>query len=146
MVSTGSRVRIPLRACLSHGTSFLDSRRVALLLQVRSGPMTGAIHAVPGSATVGRSTSSDIVLPDEAVSRSHAAFRVDGQTLVVEDLGSSNGTLVNGELIDIPCRLAPGDVVTVGSTELEVQVGEEPQLSTPTTPTVIQRRGETTQQ
>ena len=86
------------------------------------------------------------MLPDEAVSRTHATFRVDGQTLVVEDLGSSNGTRVNSELIDMPCRLAPGDVVTVGSTELEVQVGEEPQLSTPTTPTVIQRRGDTTQQ
>jgi ABC transport system ATP-binding/permease protein len=118
---------------------------VALLLHIRSGPTTGAIHAVPGSATVGRSLSADIVLPDEAVSRNHAAFRVDGQTLVVEDLGSSNGTLVNGEPIESPSRLAPGDLVTVGSTELEVQSGDEPQLSTPTTPTVIQHRGETTQ-
>jgi pSer/pThr/pTyr-binding forkhead associated (FHA) protein len=86
---------------------------------------------------VGRSLGADIVVADEAVSRTHATFRVDGQTLVVEDLGSSNGTLVNGEPIDSPCRLAPGDIVTVGSTELEVQVGDEPRLSTPTTPTVI---------
>jgi ABC transport system ATP-binding/permease protein len=110
---------------------------VALLLHVRSGPSTGAIHPILGSATVGRSTNADIVLPDEAVSRTHAAFRVDGQTVVVEDLGSSNGTLVNGDPIDSPCRLAPGDLVTVGSTELELQVGEEPRISTPTTPTVI---------
>jgi pSer/pThr/pTyr-binding forkhead associated (FHA) protein len=110
---------------------------VPLLLHVRSGPATGAIHPIFASATVGRSTNVDIVLPDEAVSRTHAAFRVDGQTLVVEDLGSSNGTLVNGEEIEAPCRLAPGDVVTVGSTALEVQVGEEPHVSTPTTPTVI---------
>ena len=94
---------------------------------------------------MGRSLTADIVLTDEAVSRAHATFRADGQTLVVEDLGSSNGTLVNGEPIDSPCRLAPGDFVTVGSTELEVQVGEEPRVSTPTTPTVIQRHGETTQ-
>ena len=114
---------------------------MALLLRVRSGSVTGPIHPVIGSATVGRSTNADIVIRDEAVSRNHAAFRVDGQTLVVEDLGSSNGTLVNGELIDAPCRLAPGDLVTVGSTELEVEVGEEPRISTPTTPTVIQRRG-----
>jgi pSer/pThr/pTyr-binding forkhead associated (FHA) protein len=114
---------------------------VALLLHVRSGPTTGAIHPVSGSATVGRSANADIVIPDEAVSRTHAAFRVDGQTLVVQDLGSSNGTLVNAAPIDAPRRLAPGDVVTVGSTELELRVGGEPRLSTPTTPTVIQRGG-----
>jgi pSer/pThr/pTyr-binding forkhead associated (FHA) protein len=95
------------------------------------------VHPLLGAATVGRSTNADIVILDEAVSRNHAAFRVDGQTLVVEDLGSSNGTLVNGDEIHSPCRLAPGDVVTIGSTELEVKVGEEPNLSTPTTPTVI---------
>jgi pSer/pThr/pTyr-binding forkhead associated (FHA) protein len=110
---------------------------VALLLHVRSGPATGAVHPILGAATIGRSTNADIVITDEAVSRAHAAFRVDGQTLVVEDLESSNGTLVNGDPIHSPCRLAPGDVVTVGSTELEVQVGDEPQISTPTTPTVI---------
>jgi len=99
------------------------------------------VHAILGAEMVGRSTNADVVIPDEAVSRSHAAFRVDGQTLVVEDLGSSNGTLVNGDAIDAPCRLAPGDAVTVGSTELEVEVGEEPRVSTPTTPTVIQPPG-----
>jgi pSer/pThr/pTyr-binding forkhead associated (FHA) protein len=114
---------------------------MALLLRVRSGPATGAVYPVIRSATVGRSTNVDIVLRDEAVSRTHAAFRVDGQTLVVEDLGSSNGTLVNGDPIDAPCRLARGDVVTVGSTELQVEVGEEPRISTPATPTVIRQRG-----
>src|SRR5204863_5597221 len=104
---------------------------------VRSGPTTGAIHPVLGSLTVGRSMACDIVLPDEAVSRSHAAFRVDGQTLVVEDLGSSNGTLVNGEPIDSPCRLAPGDVVTVGATELEIRVADDDHRGAPTTPTEI---------
>jgi pSer/pThr/pTyr-binding forkhead associated (FHA) protein len=111
---------------------------VPLLLHIRSGPATGAVHAVSDSATIGRSNGVDIVIPDEAVSRTHAAFRADGQTLVVEDLGSSNGTLVNGEPIATPQRLSPGDVVTVGSTELEVRAGDEPRLSTPTEPTVIQ--------
>jgi hypothetical protein len=47
---------------------------------------------------------------------------------------------VNGEPIAAARRLAPGDVVTVGSTELEVRVGEDDQPSTPTTPTEIRPR------
>jgi pSer/pThr/pTyr-binding forkhead associated (FHA) protein len=98
----------------------------------------GAMHPVARQATLGRGTGADIVIADEAVSRVHAAVRVDGQTVVLEDLGSSNGTTVNGELITAPCRLAPGDVVSLGSTELEVRVETSDHLSTPTTPTVIQ--------
>ncbi len=98
----------------------------------------GAMHPVAGQATLGRGTGADIVIADAAVSRVHAAVRVDGQTVVLEDLGSSNGTTVNGQLITAPWRLAPGDVVSLGSTELEVRVETADHLSTPTTPTVIQ--------
>jgi FHA domain-containing protein len=111
-----------------------------LILHVRKGPGSGAIHPVAGQATLGRGTGADILIPDEAVSRAHASIRVDGQTVVLEDLESSNGTLVNGEPIDAPRRLAPGDVVTVGSTELEVRAETFEHPATPTTPTVIQPR------
>jgi pSer/pThr/pTyr-binding forkhead associated (FHA) protein len=110
---------------------------VPVLLQVRSGPGTGAIHSVHERATIGRGTSVDVVIADRAVSRVHASVRVDGRTVVVEDLESSNGTLVNGQPIAAARRLAPGDVVTVGSTELEVRVEPDDHLVTPTTPTEI---------
>jgi pSer/pThr/pTyr-binding forkhead associated (FHA) protein len=113
---------------------------VPVLLQVRSGPGAGVIHPVLERATIGRGTTADVVIPDRAVSRIHASVRVDGQTVVVEDLDSSNGTLVNGEPIVAARRLAPGDVVTVGSTDLEVRVAEDDHLSTPTTPTEIRPR------
>lgn len=54
---------------------------------------------------IGRSASADIQLPDEAVSLAHARMRVEGATLVVEDLGSTNGTRLAGR------RLQPGVVV-----------------------------------
>jgi pSer/pThr/pTyr-binding forkhead associated (FHA) protein len=111
-----------------------------VLLQVRSGPGIGVMHPVLERATIGRGTTADVVIPDRAVSRVHASVRVDGQTVVVEDLDSSNGTLVNGEPIVAARRLAPGDVVTVGSTELEVRVTDDDHLSTPTTPTEIRPR------
>jgi pSer/pThr/pTyr-binding forkhead associated (FHA) protein len=96
------------------------------------------MHPVLERATIGRGTAADVVIPDQTVSRVHASVRVDGQTVVVEDLESSNGTVVNGEPIASARRLAPGDVVTVGSTELEVLLTDDPdQLSTPTTPTEI---------
>jgi pSer/pThr/pTyr-binding forkhead associated (FHA) protein len=107
-----------------------------VLLHIREGPGAGAMHQIVRDSTIGRGTGADIVVPDEAISRVHASVRVDGQTVVVEDLDSSNGTFVNGNQISSPCRVAPGDVVTLGGTELEVLVGDDGPM-TPTTPTVI---------
>jgi pSer/pThr/pTyr-binding forkhead associated (FHA) protein len=98
------------------------------------------MHPVLERATIGRGTGADVVIPDQAVSRVHATVRVDGQTLVLEDLGSSNGTLVNGDEIHAPCRLAPGDIVTVGATELVVRAADDDHRGAPTTPTEIPPR------
>jgi pSer/pThr/pTyr-binding forkhead associated (FHA) protein len=113
-----------------------------VLLSVIKGPGTGAVHPVTGPATLGRGTGADIVIADEAVSRVHASVRVDGQTVVLEDQESSNGTFVNGERITAARRLAPGDVVRIGGTELEVRVETLADPMTPTTPTVIQNSPE----
>jgi pSer/pThr/pTyr-binding forkhead associated (FHA) protein len=95
-------------------------------------------HPIPGSLMVGRGYAADLSLTDPEVSREHASVRVDGTTVVVEDLESSNGTLVNGAPIESATRLEHGDVITVGSTEIEVRVetGEEA-VSTPATPTEV---------
>jgi pSer/pThr/pTyr-binding forkhead associated (FHA) protein len=114
----------------------------AVLLQITKGPGTGAMHPVAGDSTIGRGTGADIVIADEAVSREHASVRGDGQTVVLEDLDSSNGTFVNGERISSPRRLAPGDVVKIGGTELEVRVATLADPLTPSTPTVIQQSPE----
>jgi pSer/pThr/pTyr-binding forkhead associated (FHA) protein len=108
------------------------------ILIVRGGPDAGREHPLPERVVVGRSPASDVVLTDPAVSRRHVELRLDGQTVVVEDLESSNGTLVNGEQIETATRLAAGDRVGIGSTELEVviETGESPG-ATPTTPTEI---------
>ncbi len=107
-------------------------------LFVRNGPAAGALHPISGGAvTLGRGTAADLMLPDAAVSRMHAAIRVDGHTVVVEDLDSSNGTRVNGATVS-QARLAHGDVIEVGATELEVRVEEDgASLPTPSEPTEI---------
>lgn len=65
--------------------------------------------------TVGRGTNNDVVLPDSFASQEHARlFNRDGEVWL-EDLGSTNGTWVNGERIMAPIQLVPGDYVKIGS-------------------------------
>ncbi|MGQ0508460.1 MAG: FHA domain-containing protein [Myxococcaceae bacterium] len=86
----------------------------ALLLL--SGPSAGLRHEVVNESTLGRSPSCEIPLEDGRVSRRHAKIFVkDGETRIV-DLGSRNGTVVNGEKIEGEAILLPGDRVQVGET------------------------------
>jgi serine phosphatase RsbU (regulator of sigma subunit) len=64
--------------------------------------------------TIGRSRESDIFLPDQWLSRHHAEIRRDGDLFFVVDLGSKNGTLLNGEQVATRQRLHHGDVITLG--------------------------------
>ncbi|HEX9187511.1 MAG TPA: SpoIIE family protein phosphatase [Vicinamibacteria bacterium] len=64
--------------------------------------------------TVGRSRESDIFLPDQWLSRHHAAIEERGDGYWVADLKSKNGTLLNGEPVRDWRRLRPGDVITLG--------------------------------
>lgn len=73
-----------------------------------------------GPVVVGRSPSSDIVVDEPFVSATHARFTLQGPALVLEDLGSTNGTMVNGHLIDQPVTLRDGDEVQAGDTIMRV--------------------------
>ena len=105
-------------------------------LIVRKGAGVGALHHVTKPLTLGRGTAADVAIADEAVSRSHAAVRVDGDTVVVEDLDSSNGTRVNGHEV-AQARLEDGDLIQIGGTELEVKIADDDGPLTPSDPTVI---------
>jgi hypothetical protein len=70
-----------------------------------------------GSNVLGRGTDADIRLPDTGVSRKHVDVQLDGGTVVVEDLGSTNGTLVNGRRVGRQ-ELADGDVIRIGHSVL----------------------------
>ena len=70
--------------------------------------------AVPEIVRIGRAPESDIVIPDTSASRNHAELHRDGADLRIVDLGSSNGTYVNGQRVK-ETRLAEGDIVGIGS-------------------------------
>ena len=104
-------------------------RRPELLIV--SGSQAGRRIVVgEGGVRLGRSSSNDIPIPDERLSRNHCLFEVSGEADIrVTDLASANGTLVNGEpLGDSPVTLRPGDLIEVGSTVIRVE-GEQPSAS-----------------
>ena len=79
-----------------------------------------ATHVVTATTVVGRGAEADIQLHDTGVSRRHAELRRVGDGLEVHDLGSTNGTWVNGRRVQ-GTSLKDGDRVTVGTTELLVR-------------------------
>ena len=94
------------------------------LLRVDRGPNAGSRFLLDGDrTTVGRHPSSDIFLDDVTVSRRHAEFLRDGRAFSVRDVGSLNGTYVNGERIDA-APLTTGDEVQIGKFRLIVMLGE----------------------
>jgi FHA domain-containing protein len=72
--------------------------------------------------TVGRGGQNDIALPqDDYVSARHARFEPRQDGVWIQDLGSTNGTFLNGVRLEQPRRLTPGDVVKVGETDLRYE-------------------------
>ncbi len=76
----------------------------------------------PGRLTVGRQADCDLVIPDPLVSRRHAELAVRDGVLYLQDLGSANGTIVNGESVASEQVLEDGDVVEFGDTKATVRV------------------------
>lgn len=84
-------------------------------LVMRSGPTPGAVYPLEGDQlTVGRDSSNGVAINDAEVSRRHARLTFQGGKYVIEDLGSTNGTFVNGQRLSGPHVLKPGDVVAFG--------------------------------
>lgn len=90
-------------------------------LRVISGPAAGIEVEVERELTIGRERA-DLTIADDEMSRPHAAVRPLQTGVVVEDLGSLNGTFVNGDRIDRPVTLTADTTVRVGQSELSLQI------------------------
>jgi hypothetical protein len=73
--------------------------------------------------SVGRAPGSGLLLPERNVSRRHARFVRSNGSVFVEDLGSANGTRVNGERIEGRRRIRPGDLVQIGDFDIALEGG-----------------------
>jgi FhaA, N-terminal domain/FHA domain len=74
-----------------------------------------------GSTVIGRGDQANLRLPDVGISRRHARLDFDGGQVVLTDLGSTNGTSVNGQRVSA-VALNPGDMVQIGTTTLTFRV------------------------
>lgn len=82
---------------------------------MRSGPTPGATYPLEGDQLViGRDAVSNVAINDAEVSRKHARLTFQGGKYVIEDLGSTNGTFVNGQRLVSSTVLKPGDVISLG--------------------------------
>ncbi|MGW7076641.1 FHA domain-containing protein [Streptomyces sp. NPDC054866] len=109
----------------------------AAQLHVVAGPDAGGVHLLHGGQIrVGRSADADVPLDDPDVSRLHCAVTLtpDGQ-VTVTDLGSTNGTMVDGrEITDRPVRLTPGSLLRLGESALRFTAGDGTGGALPTAP------------
>jgi pSer/pThr/pTyr-binding forkhead associated (FHA) protein len=99
------------------------ARQVPTLLVI-SGPLEGEQIDVDRTLVVGRH-DADVVIDDPELSRRHLQVRPDGDGLMVEDLGSTNGTFIDKRPIEAPTRVSHGERLTLGATVLEVQITVE---------------------
>ena len=103
--------------------TMMGQSRPSATLVIRQGPQAGMSFPLTGNqAVIGREEGLDIALQDPESSRRHAKVSWQGDQFVIEDLGSTNGTFVNGVQITMPQVLNPGDSIGVGQTALVFQI------------------------
>src|ERR1700690_2069293 len=86
-------------------------------VRTSSGPR-GRVQLSGSRLVIGRSEDSDVFLPDSRLSRRHAEIEQRGEGCFVIDLGSTNGTFLNGVRVQGESRLHNGDTITVGESRL----------------------------
>ena len=97
--------------------------RTSRRLELVSGSETGRIIRLSGpSLVIGRGAEADLRLADAGISRRHAELRVDANSVVIDDLKSTNGTSVNGRRVD-SAVLADGDRISFGATVIVYRQG-----------------------
>ncbi len=116
----------------------LAAERFAGLIVQRDGKIERVVPWEGDVFIVGRSSEADLVLPQDEVSRKHARFVRTGDRYEVHDLGSVNGTLVNGSRAEVHA-LGVGDVITIEGFELTFVLDREPITGAmkPATPVVV---------
>lgn len=98
-----------------HSTSGMSEQPARLLIQ--QGPNQGREYQLTDlQMTIGRSSVNEIVLNDPEISRRHAQFSRQGNVYTIQDLGSTNGTFVNGQRCTGAVSLKDGDLIEFGDT------------------------------
>ena len=97
-----------------------DDSTALLVVETAPGHTPGSRYDVSGGAVIGRG-DVEIVLEDTFASSRHAKVDRQGAAVVLEDLGSTNGTYLNDELLRGPAPLHPGDRIRIGDSVFTFQ-------------------------
>jgi hypothetical protein len=100
----------------------LAGRAARLVVERAPGHDPGMIYDLEGDLVLGRGDRAEIRLEDPFASARHARVYEQGNVIVIEDLGSTNGTYLNEELLESPRPLHPGDRVRIGDSEFTFEV------------------------
>ena len=98
-----------------------------LILEIVEGDDAGRQTQLEGSIEIGREASNGLAIDDEQASRRHTRVTAEGDHALVEDLGSTNGTYLNGQPIEGQRTLRPGDRLRVGLTIVELRTAADVQ-------------------
>ena len=91
-------------------------------IRITDGPLAGQTLMLSGApVTFGRAPDNTIIINDDFASSHHARISAKNGAWMLEDLGSTNGTIVDGSRMTGPIRLAIGTRITIGHTTLETQ-------------------------
>lgn len=96
-----------------------------------TGPWLNQVFPLAGRMVIGRTPPAQVVIEDDSVSRRHAELEVTPDGVVLRDLGSANGTLLNGGGVVEEILLQPGDVIQVGVIELSFEDPDAPAMIAP---------------
>ena len=118
--ATAAAAPAPAAAKAPAAAAARPSSSKASLRVVSAGQLANAEYIVGNEATVGRGQGCQVQLNDPMVSQLHARLFRAERGLHIEDLGSTNGTFVNGKQVSAPAKLKRGDRIRVGPIELEV--------------------------
>ena len=105
---------------MHHATAGLNDSAVGtpkLRVATAAGLRAGSAYDLSEGATLGRGDNADIQLEDTFASSAHARLVAQGDVIVLEDLGSTNGTYLNGEPLRGPQPLHVGDSIRIGDSE-----------------------------
>jgi hypothetical protein len=105
------------------GSADVAHRAPRLVVERAPGHDPGMIYDLDGDIVLGRGERAEIRLEDPFASSRHARVYEQGNVVAIEDLGSTNGTYLNEELLESARPLHPGDRVRIGDSEFAFEVG-----------------------